>query len=821
MKSETIKRLQYTDEMNRVAFVFNSCVILAVLSGTARAEFPTVALEHYVSRNNTAASLVYPYQPFDLVADIYIKDTPDNRLNSNPFIRAARFQEGRIPIIFIRWADDKLVPKGIRPTQPWEMWIRTIPVAPRGFSINRFTEGILGEVALFAPESEKVERTDSDGNKCTYWKYSVRRRFFADRFGDITLEPVEINGIFADVDPDGKLDGRRTQVKTEPLTIQVSDAPAGNRPKDYTGLIGEIDWNLELNPKRGKIREPLTLTVTFSGTGSVLAAQAPDLMLNPLISEAFSVYPPTEEVGNNSVKYSYTIRPKKSGQLKFPEITASYFNVNTEKYITLKSSPISIMVQPGQDRDDQTMESVGTTGLRQKHGNLERSQDGIFANFTDASGAVNRKINASRYLFHIAALVVAYCMVCVVIFAVRIFRSRSKDHSRIETIIQAREQWNGVKKLYAENKPFEACVAAHNLLMNFIAQISNASPSGLTWNNIAVLLKTWSLPAGKMEELESLFNLFEAARFGAESVPESIKPTLESSDILETLIKSVPKTDSRANSAASQLSILLIVLSFTVGCREWSDPEAVKIFKDAIAVYDKADEQSVVKDPFGDDPETTKVMESKKKDFRSAAAMYQSLLDRGIESGPILYNCGNAWFRAGEPAKALASYRKAKRYMPTNPYLESNLKSVMITAAAKNNSSKFEYVFLGQNHISYPLKFKLAIIMSAIAFGVAVLSLIIRTKTSFRITFFCVLVAFVSISSAIYDWYRFEHVKHGVVILETLPRKGNSLQYGPALTEPLKICTEFVVLDQRANWIMIRLVDGEIGWIPLGDAVVY
>ena len=812
---------------NKIDAVIHICTIFVFLSSGVRADFPTVILEQSVSRmqsddsDDGSVTAVYPYQPFKLIVDVYVKETPDNALNSNPFTRAARFQQGRIPIVFILWADDKMTPNGIKPMQSWETWIRTIPVATRGFSINRFTDGILGDIALFAPESGKIERTDSDGNKCTYWKYRIARPFFAERFTEVVLEPAEISGIFVDVDSDGNLFGKRTQAKTEPFTFKVAEPPIDTRPKDYTGLIGEIDWNVELNPKRGKIREPLTLTITFTGTGSILTAQSPNLLLNTQIADNFNVYPPTEEIRDNSVKYTYTIRPKKSGSLVFPEISASYFNVFDEKYVTLKESAIEIEIQTDRTGGDPSVESSAHKMLRSGQEHLERSQDGIFACFTDKSGAINRKVDARRYFTYISAMLVAYCMIYVTVFAVRVYRSGSTDHDRTETISLVRERWSKVKDLFDENKPFEACVLAQNLLTNFIARISGVSPNGLTPKNIVEIVENWSLSGEKTVELERLFHSFEAARFGAQSVNESIRPTFETNEFLETLIKSVPKTANSVKSAVSQWSLLFVVLSLISGCARSPDPAAAKTFSDAIAAYEKAEENAVVKEISPDDPETVKAVEAKKKEFRNIAAMYQSLLDRGIESGSILYNQGNAWLRAGERAKAVAAYRKAERYIPTNPYLISNLKTVALSDMHQDDSI-LHYVYFWQRSVSYPLKFPVALFASVLAFGVAVVYPLVKTKPFLRLTLTCVIFAFIFDTSAFYDWYRFEATEHGVTITETLPRKGNSLQYETAIAEPLKSCTEFVVLDRRGDWIQIRITPGgDSGWIPRDDAVVY
>ena len=86
--------------------------------------------------------------------------------------------------------------------------------------------------------------------------------------------------------------------------------------------------------------------------------------------------------------------------------------------------------------------------------------------------------------------------------------------------------------------------------------------------------------------------------------------------------------------------------------------------------------------------------------------------------------------------------------------------------------------------------------------------------------FLCITVAVVI--SAAYDWYRFSHVKHGVVIgTEVIARKGDSESYQPAFTKPLEEGTEFLWLDQRGGWTQLRLEGTQDGWVPSKDVVVY
>ena len=77
-------------------------------------------------------------------------------------------------------------------------------------------------------------------------------------------------------------------------------------------------------------------------------------------------------------------------------------------------------------------------------------------------------------------------------------------------------------------------------------------------------------------------------------------------------------------------------------------------------------------------------------------------------------------------------------------------------------------------------------------------------------------------ASAARDWREFEQLKHGVITADdVVARKGNSDSYEPAFTEPLPQGTEFIVIDQRTEWLHVQLQDALSAWIPQRSATVY
>jgi hypothetical protein len=59
--------------------------------------------------------------------------------------------------------------------------------------------------------------------------------------------------------------------------------------------------------------------------------------------------------------------------------------------------------------------------------------------------------------------------------------------------------------------------------------------------------------------------------------------------------------------------------------------------------------------------------------FTNAAAAYDKLIQAGHASTTLYFNLGNAWFKAGQPGRAIAAYRHAERLSPRDPNVRFNL----------------------------------------------------------------------------------------------------------------------------------------------------
>ena len=203
--------------------------------------------------------------------------------------------------------------------------------------------------------SNKDSKTISQNGK-VYNSVVVRSfALFPQKSGEFKIDPL----VLAIGVPNGQRVGRgffsfgsydSYQVSSAPVRLDVINIP-NPIPDAFTGGVGEYTFNASINTKETTTDDAVVMTINIKGNGDGRLLQAPKV---PSLTQ-WEVYEPS--VTNDSeglegdqfvfVKtFEYIMLPKAMGQLKVaPEF--SYFNVDSNRYITFKISPAYVDVKSG------------------------------------------------------------------------------------------------------------------------------------------------------------------------------------------------------------------------------------------------------------------------------------------------------------------------------------------------------------------------------------------------------------------------------------------------------------------------------------------
>jgi hypothetical protein len=171
---------------------------------------------------------------------------------------------------------------------------------------------------------------------------------------------------------------------------------------------------------------------------------------------------------------------------------------------------------------------------------------------------------------------------------------------------------------------------------------------------------------------------------------------------------------------------------------------------------------------------------------------------------------------AHDYGKAICAYRKAKFFLPRDPFLDVNLREALRLAPghlAEAPPPWWTNVLFWTTWLSYPEKVNAAFAAWALGAALAAIGLFARFRKAYWLSIAAVVSAVVLTVDAGLANNDVFNSKRAVVIEESLARKGNSPEYEPAFDKPLKDGAEFTIIDRRGEWVLGHFEGVGDGWL--------
>lgn len=144
--------------------------------------------------------------------------------------------------------------------------------------------------------------------------------------------------------------GKHVERSSNETNLDVKPLPLP-QPADFTGGVGKIDMSVKLLNKEIKTNEIATLRVIIQGNGNLKLITPPQISF-PKDFETFDVKTTdsthiAKEGVAGKMAFDYTFVPHNVGEYSLDSIQMSYFDVATQKYITLHTDRIKLEVKQG------------------------------------------------------------------------------------------------------------------------------------------------------------------------------------------------------------------------------------------------------------------------------------------------------------------------------------------------------------------------------------------------------------------------------------------------------------------------------------------
>lgn len=211
--------------------------------------------------------------------------------------------------------------------------------------------------------SQKIEtkglRIQNGKYKGEDYRYVVLRKtvLYPQKSGKLEIEPLTLD-ITVEV-PTNRRDifgGRHMAqvnrtVSAGSRTINVKPLPESGQPEDFTGAVGDFEFNVITSKTQLNASESLQAKVEVTGKGNLNLFELPGIT----VPSSLEVYEPerNESIRTNlsgmqgAVSDTYTIVPQYKGKYPIPSISFSYFDLETETYKRVSSGEIVVDVIEG------------------------------------------------------------------------------------------------------------------------------------------------------------------------------------------------------------------------------------------------------------------------------------------------------------------------------------------------------------------------------------------------------------------------------------------------------------------------------------------
>ena len=208
-----------------------------------------------------------------------------------------------------------------------------------------------------------------------------------------------------------------------------------------------------------------------------------------------------------------------------------------------------------------------------------------------------------------------------------------------------------------------------------------------------------------------------------------------------------------------------------------------------------------------------------KREYEKAAEDYTKILDSNIESGPLYYNIGNAFFKIGKIGYSILSYKDAQRLMPGDSDLKSNLAYVQsltedsaLTPRLQNRLVwlvKLPFREFNLNTVAMILLSSYLLLVIMIILGI--INPVFKRRATFP--FYLVLLLFLATFADFSIRYYDEDVlTHGIVVTKEAECKYEPIDKSTTYYT-LREGQEVLVLETRNGWRRIRRLDGKLAWV--------
>ncbi|MEA1927713.1 MAG: BatD family protein, partial [Candidatus Auribacterota bacterium] len=368
--------------------------------------------------------------------------------------------------------------------------------------------------------------------------------------GEVTIGPAELRGdiivqrrsrrssFFDEFFSDPFGERKPFVLSSDPIKLTIKPLPREGCPDNFKGAVGDYQFKLTASPLSVKVGEPITVTMTVTGTGNLDTVSIPEIFCG----DDFKTYTP--EVGikrgarggriTGEKIFKQVIIPLSVEAKEIPAVSFSFFDPVVGKYRTIKKNPIPIKVGAAPDQGPVALiEGAGSGPGRERIMLLEK--DILY--IKDSPGQLT-EIGHFYYLqptFWI--IMIGSLLILAVVWRVQNRRDRLRSDliyaRQVGASRSARKRFKQARTFLNAGDSEEFYSEVHRAFNRYLGD-KLGIPSGAVGSTVVPeKLSSAGVDVEIIKEVEACFSDFDLARFAHSSSDKNqMKAFLEQVEIL-------------------------------------------------------------------------------------------------------------------------------------------------------------------------------------------------------------------------------------------------------------------------------------------------
>lgn len=597
----------------------------------------------------------------------------------------------------------------------------------------------------------------------------------------------------------------RKRVTTDRQVVHVKSLPAG-APASFGGGVGTYSISAKLSKDSLKTHDAASLVVTVSGRGNISLIEAPKVNFPPDF-EAYDVKA-TENTdkGNGktsgSKSFEYPFIPRSYGEFTIDPVNYTYYDVDSHKYVTLTTEPMTLTVARGTESDQPSQSGQIVTGVSRRGVKDLGSDIRYIVTGKPSLSRAGRFFYGSPAFFAILALLLAAFAGTWFAFrklaAMRADVAGSKNRAATK---MARRRLSVAGDYLGKNLYTAFYEELHKALLGYVSDKLNMDMADMSRENISSALIGAGVPEPLTAEFGALLEACEFARYSPDAGHEAMNSHYETAVAVISSIDGNMKKKSSVKKAATTAVVALCLVPQIESSA--ADAHADSLWVQGTEAYVSAD-------------------------WAGAQAAWEAVAQEGLESADLYYNIGNAYFKQENYGRAILSYERALKIDPSHTDARFNLSFAQ--EFVQDDIDSVPEFFLSTwfrkacRAMSSDVWAVLFLVSVALLLALVLLFLLAGSSSLKKTGFFGALAALIlAVACLVFahmQWSDYRSADQAIVLRAVSPVKSAP---GADSSKDLFILhegTKVKILDAVGGWTNIELSDGRQGWMASSDMEV-